>query len=108
GVLTDLAQRIVQRQSVSVATSRVNVIWQGDANRMALELLPLAASPPLILNVTGAESLAVRKLATELGKRIGIEPSFEGHEMLDALLSDTSRLRRLLGAPETPLETMLD
>jgi hypothetical protein len=33
---------------------------------------------------------------------------FEGRESPDALLSDTSRMRELLGDPEMPLATMLD
>ena len=38
----------------------VNVIWQGDANRIALECLPLAGAPPFVVNVTGGETLSVR------------------------------------------------
>jgi nucleoside-diphosphate-sugar epimerase len=86
----------------------VNVIWQGDANRAALELLPHAASPPFVVNVSGAAILSVRMLANELGKRLGIEPRFTGSEASDALLSDTSRFRELLGEPEMPVEQMLD
>ena len=36
----------------------VNVIWQGDANRIALECLPHAATPPFVVNVTGGETLS--------------------------------------------------
>jgi len=86
----------------------VNVIWQGDANRFALEMLPLAATPPHVLNVTGTETLSVRTLATELGNRLGKVPHFDGSEAPDALLSDTAKLRTQLGEPEMPVETMLD
>jgi len=108
GVLTDIAQRILARQPVSLAMGHVNVIWQGDANRAALELLPHCIAPPTIVNVTGARVLRVRDLATELGRRLGIAPTFEGTEAQDALLSRTDRMRELLGAPEMPLELMLD
>lgn len=108
GVLTDLAQKIVAGQPVSLAMGRVNVIWQGDANRFALELLALAASPPLVMNVTGTESLAVRWLATELGARLGVAPTFEAAEAADALLSDTTRMQKLLGAPAVSITTLLD
>jgi hypothetical protein len=86
----------------------VNVIWQGDANRAALELLPLAASPPLVVNVSGADILSVRALAIELGKRLGVDPRFAGTEASDALLSNTSRFREMLGGPEMTVDTMLD
>lgn len=108
GVLTDLAQRIVRREPIPVAMGHVNVIWQGDANRAALELLPHCASPPVIVNVSGAATLSVRMLANELGRRLGVEPRFAGAEAPDALLSDTSRFRELLGEPEMPLEQVLD
>ena len=108
GVLTDLAQRIQAGAPVPVAMGYVNVIWQGDANRAALELLSHASAPPTIVNVTGAESLSVRMLARELGARLGREPKFTGVEAADALLSDTSRYRALLGGAELPLDVMLD
>jgi dTDP-4-dehydrorhamnose reductase len=108
GVLTDLAQRILRREPIPIAMGHVNVIWQGDANRIALELLPLASTPPFVANVSGADTLSVRMLATELGRRLSIEPRFQGAEARDALLSDTSRVRALLGEPEMPLDTLLD
>jgi nucleoside-diphosphate-sugar epimerase len=108
GVLTDIARRLENGRPVSVAMSHVNVIWQGDANRAALELLPRASSPPLVINVTGSEALSVRKLAQELARRLGKEARFESSEAADALLSDTSRFRSEFGEPEMPLDTMLD
>jgi dTDP-4-dehydrorhamnose reductase len=108
GVLTDLALKIVRGEAVPVAMGQVNVIWQGDANCAALELLPLAANPPLIMNVTGFASLSVRDLAVALGGRLGREPRFEGEDAPDALLSNTERMRAALGEPPTSLETMLD
>jgi hypothetical protein len=93
---------------VPLAMGYVNVIWQGDANRAALEMLPRCDTTPYVLNVTGGDTLAVRTLATELGNRLGRAPTFEGTEARDALLSDTSRFRAELGEPETSLETMLD
>ena len=108
GVLADLAVRIASGSLVPIAMGYVNVIWQGDANRVALELLPLAESPPFVLNVTGTETLSVRTLATELANRLGRSPHFEGTEASDALLSDTTKMREVLGAPELPIEAMLD
>ena len=108
GVLTDLAQRILRHEPISLAMGHVNVIWQGDANRAALELLPHCVAPPIVVNVTGARVLSVRELADELGRRLGVAPTFEGNEAPDALLSHTKRMRDLLGEPEMPLDRMLD
>ncbi len=108
GVLTDLAVHIQRGAPVSLDMGRVNVIWQGDANRAAIELLPHAGSPPFVLNVTGREVLSVRTIAEQLGRRLGHEPRFVGAEAPDALLSNTDRMARTLGSPAMSLETMLD
>jgi nucleoside-diphosphate-sugar epimerase len=92
GVLVDLAVKVFRSEPVSVDMGYVNVIWQGDANRVALESLPLASAPPFVLNLTGRETLSVRELATWFGKRFGKSPRFAGSERSDALLSNTSRL----------------
>ena len=108
GVLTDLALAVQRGDPIALDMGHVNVIWQRDANRAAIELLAHAASPPCVVNVTGPDVLAVRTLAEELGRRLGRAPCFTGEERTDALLSDSARMRALLGPAEMPLETMLD
>jgi nucleoside-diphosphate-sugar epimerase len=108
GVLTDLAVRIQRGEPISVGMGWVNVIWQGDANRIAIECLPHCASPPFVLNVTGAATLRVRDLALALGERLGRVVQFDGEEADDALLSDTHRMQELFAPPEMPLDRMLD
>jgi len=108
GVLTDIALRVHRQEPVDLTMGYVNVIWQGDANRAALELLPLASSPPLVLNVSGGATLSVRSLAEGFGNRFGVAPQFAGTEAADALLANTSRFHAMLGAPEIPVATLLD
>ncbi|MBI2796747.1 MAG: NAD-dependent epimerase/dehydratase family protein [Gemmatimonadetes bacterium] len=99
GVLVDIARRVRDGEPVDVTMGWVNVIWQGDANRMALRLLAHAAAPPLVVNVTGPERLSVRELAEHAGARFGIAADIRGNEAPDALLGDTARLQSLLGLP---------
>ena len=108
GVLVDLAARVAAGEPVDLAMGWVNVIWQGDANERALRLLPLAASPPLALNVTGRERLRIRDLAEELGRRLGRAPVFRGEEAPDALLSDSARSDELFGPVRVPAARLLD
>jgi nucleoside-diphosphate-sugar epimerase len=108
GVLTDLALKVAYGHAIPLAMGHVNVIWQGDANRAALELLPHASNPPLVVNVSGPATLKVRELAVALGARLGREPSFDGTEAPSALLSETAKMRALLGNPDVDLDTMLD
>ncbi|MGH7753327.1 MAG: NAD-dependent epimerase/dehydratase family protein [Gemmatimonadales bacterium] len=99
GVLRDLADAIAARRPIPLAMGHVNVIWQRDANSVALRALAHCASPPLVLNVTGPENLAVRAIARRLGRRLGIEPEFLGTEGDTALLSDAGVCRALFGPP---------
>lgn len=106
GVLVDLAQKVMRGDTIDLGMGYVNCIWQGDANAVALSLLSLAQSPPLVVNVTGAERLSVRELALEMGRQLGHEPHFSGQEAGDALLSDTTRMQALFGTPATGVVTL--
>ena len=108
GVLVDIARRVRDGEPVHVAMGHVNVIWQGDANAMAIRLLAHVASPPLVVNVTGPERLAVRELAEHAGARFGIATRIEGAESADSLLSDTTRMQALLGAPTVNARTLME
>jgi len=108
GVLVDIAARIMRGEPVPLGMGHVNVIWQGDANRVALELLAHASSPPLVVNVTGSETIAVRGVAEELARRLKRDVTFTGEEGATALLSDASKMRGLLGPPDMPLGALLD
>lgn len=102
GVLVDLARRVLASEPIDVTMGWVNVIWQGDANRLALAALAHAATPPLPINVTGQEHLSVRALATRLGQFLDRTPVFVGKEEPTALLSNVERMVSLLGTPRVP------
>jgi nucleoside-diphosphate-sugar epimerase len=107
GVLTDLATKVLRGEPVDVRMGYVNVIWQGDASARAIECLPLAASPPFVVNVAGLETLSVRALAEQFGQIFNRAPVFEGTEAPDALLSDASRSAELFGPPSVSVPQML-
>ena len=107
GVLADIALKVWRGEPVSVDMGYVNVIWQGDANRVAIECLPFAASPPFVVNVTGLEILSVRDVAQRFAERFGRSPAFDGHERADALLSNTDRMRAHFAAPEVTIDVMV-
>ena len=108
GVLTDLATRIAHGQPVRLDMSFVNVIWQGDANALALAALVHAAAPePFVVNVAGPDILRVADLAQRLGSRLNSEPVFSGAENASALLSNASRMGTLTGDPLLPLDTLV-
>ena len=108
GVLRDLADRIVAREPIDLTMGWVNVVWQRDANAVALRALAAAAVPPLVLNVTGPETLRVRDLAGRIGQRLGVAPVFAGAEAETALLSNAHRCRALFGPPTVDPHTLCD
>jgi nucleoside-diphosphate-sugar epimerase len=106
GVLVDLAQDIAAKRPIDVTMGHFNVIWQAEANSMALQAFAHAASPPLVVNVAGSEILAVRDAAQRLGDLLEVSPEFVGREAPDALLSNGSRGWSLLGKPEVSVDQM--
>jgi nucleoside-diphosphate-sugar epimerase len=108
GVLTDLAVKVLTGQPIDLRMGYVNVIWQGDANRIAVECLPRASAPPFVVNVTGRDILRVRDLAARLGERLGRAPTFVGEEAPDALLSSTDLMTSTFAPPEVTVDSMLD
>jgi hypothetical protein len=108
GVLTDLAIAIAQGRSIPLEMGYVNVIWQGDSNAIALRCLAQVSQPPLVVNVTGPETLSVRDAAWSLGRKLGKEPIFTGSEAPDALLSNTSVMHKLFGPPAASTDQLID
>ncbi len=99
---------VLEGKKIDLATGYVNVIWQGDADEYAIRALMLCDSPPFILNITGAETESVRKIADEFGKRFGKQPEFTNTEQPTALLSNASKAHHILGKPKVNLQTMID
>lgn len=108
GVLTDLALSVRDGVPIDLTMGYVNVIWQGDANALALRALAHTCRPPLVLNVAGPECLRVRDIALAFGRRFGRDPHLTGTEAPDALLSDASRARALFGPPRIPAAILID
>lgn len=108
GVLRDIADRVRNRSPIDLAMGYVNVIWQRDANSIALRLLEHCSVPPLTLNVTGTEALSVRAISERFGRVLGVEPIFSGTEEPTALLSDARQCAALFGPPPTGLDEMID
>ena len=107
GVLADIGLCVWRGGHVPLGMGHVNVIWQGDASRIAIEALAHAATPPFVVNVTGAETLAVRAIAEMFGRALERPVRFEGKERADALLSNTDRMRSTFSAPDVSLDTMV-
>ena len=108
GVLVDIALAVFQRRPVDLRTGYVNVIWQRDANSACLRSFAHCQSPPLVLNLTGTETLSVRTVANEFGKRFSIPPVFSWEESKDALLSNAAKAHALFGKATISSDQLID
>ncbi len=107
GVLFDLADKIIKGEPISLSTPCFNFIWQGSANEIALRGLLHAQSPACIMNVTGPETVSIKKAAIELGSYLGKEPVFENECGNDAYLNDASLAMETFGYPQVSAKTLI-
>lgn len=107
GVLYDLAEKILSDMPISLETPAFNIIWQGSANEMAIRGLLYAGAPAVAMNITGPETLSVRKTALELGRLLGKEPAFEGQEGNDAYLNNAALAMETFGYPAVSAKTLI-
>ena len=108
GVLVDIARMVANGEPIDVSMGYFNIIWQGDNNVMTLRALEHANSPPFILNVTGPEILSIRKVAEEMGRRLGREPRLYGKELEGTCLGNPTAAHRLFGVPRVRAEQLID
>lgn len=107
GVPVDIARKVWSGEPIPLAMGAANVLWQGDANAMALQAFDLASAPATILNLAGPEQLSVRRMAEFFGEALGKTPHFDGDEASSALLNNGQRLLEHTGNPQVPIRRLL-
>lgn len=108
GVLIDVAQMVFAEQPIDLTMGHLNVIWQGDANAMALASLENASSPALVLNLVGPELLSVRRIAERFGELFKKPVRFVGDESSSCLLTNGQLCQKLFGYPHVPVQTIIE
>jgi len=108
GNLLEIATSVYQEKPIDLSVGHMNVIWQGDANEIALRSLLHCSTPPKILNVTGPETISIRWVAEEFGKRFGKKPILNNTEGTHVLLNNASYAHQLFGYPSVPLVQVID
>jgi nucleoside-diphosphate-sugar epimerase len=108
GVLLDIAKAVHEGRPIDLRMGHVNIIWQGDANEMAIRCLHHCNVPSKLLNIAGPETASVRKLAKDFGRLFRREPVFVNEEQNTALLNNAAESYRLFGPPTVPLLQMVE
>lgn len=107
GVLLEIGKMVLANKTIDLRMGNVNVIWQGDANEIALRCLLHCETPPKILNVTGPETVSVRWVAEEFAKLFGQKAIFVNQEEPTAFLSNAAECFRLFGYPRVTVKQMI-
>ena len=107
GVLHDVARTIWQGQPLSVAMGYANIIWQGDANDLALRALSTCTTPTSAINLSGPP-ISIRDVAIRLAARMGKTVHLTDTEAHSAWLVDCHKANALWGPPSVALDTLLD
>lgn len=108
GVLADIGSAVFAGEPVSVATTNVNVVWQGYANEVVLRSLTRATPDVFTINLTGPEMLNVENLARRFGDLLGRDVEITGEPQQTALLSDSRRCMALFGYPEVSADALIE
>lgn len=108
GNLLEIATAVYNEKPINLHTGHMNVIWQGDANEIAIRSLLHCKSPAKFLNVTGPETISIRWIANEFGKKLGKKPILNNKEGKTALLNNASHAHHLFGYPSVPLIQLID
>ncbi len=108
GVLHDIGTQVWNDQPVNNIVGHFNVIWQGDANRIALLSLEEAASPAVPLNVTGPEMISIEYIAERFAKLMGKSITYTGKSADRCYLNNSAKAMSLFGYPRVSLEKMID
>jgi nucleoside-diphosphate-sugar epimerase len=107
GIIVDLTMKILHDEPIDVTMGAVNLVWQRDANDYIARAITLASSPPTVLNVTGPDTIPVRRLAEQIATVLDKKPKFVGQEAETALLSDASHCLSAFGPPRISLDQMV-
>ena len=108
GVLLEIAKSVKNGLPIDLKMGNVNVIWQGDANEIAIRCLHHCNVPGKILNVTGPETLSVRWIAEQFAQIFNTTALFINEEQPDALLSNAAESARLFGYPKVSPKQMME
>ncbi len=107
GVLVDIARQVWAGQPVDISIPAVNVIWQAEANAMALAALARTEAPARVINVAGPEIRSVREIAERFGQLLDRPVRFSGEETCQAYLNDGRQGQEWLGPIRVPVEQMI-
>lgn len=108
GVIMEIAKSVLSERPIDLRTENVNVIWQGDANEIAIRSLLHCSSPAKFLNVTGPETLSIKWIAEEFARKFNKKPVYQYEAEGTALLNNAAECHKLFGYPQVTVKEIID
>jgi nucleoside-diphosphate-sugar epimerase len=108
GVVREIAKQVFNQTPIDLSSNNVNVIWQSDANEVAIRSLLHCEAPAKILNVTGPEILSIKWIAEKLGNVLNMQPKFINDPEPTALLNNASECFKLFGYPKVSILEIIE
>ena len=85
------------------APNNYNPIYEDDYVELGIRALEVAATPPVVVNWAGSETVSVEEYCAYLGELVGAEPVFEYDEDAHTpLWPDVTRMHDVLGRTKVP------
>jgi len=80
-----------------------NPIYEDDYVELGIRAMEVAATPPVVVNWAGSETVSVEEYCTYMGELIGVEPIFEyTPDAHTPLWPDVTRMHEVLGRTKVP------
>jgi UDP-glucuronate 4-epimerase len=85
------------------APNNYNPIYEDDYVDLGIRAMEVAATPPVVVNWAGSETVSVEDYCTYMGKLVGVEPVFEyTPEAHTPLWPDVTHMHEVLGRTKVP------
>lgn len=101
GAPADRLEAILQRRPIRLHPDKpnnYNPIYEDDYVALGIRAMEVAATPPVVVNWAGSETVSIEEYCTYMGELLGIEPIFEyTPEAHTPLWPDVSRMHDVLG-----------
>ena len=106
GAAADRLDAILARKPIRLHPDKpnnYNPVYEDDYVDLGIRAMEAAASPPVVVNWAGSETVSVEDYCTYLGELVGIEPIFEyTADAHTPLWPDVTRMHEVLGATKVP------
>lgn len=101
GAPADRLEAILQRRPIRLHPDKpnnYNPIYEDDYVALGIRAMEVAATPPVVVNWAGSETVSIEEYCTYMGELLGIEPIFEYTPQAHTpLWPDVSRMHEVLG-----------